>query len=146
MPSDYRYYCCFILAFVRMDCIRCGSPQTQASPYVSPPRRVDVSQMDRWCSFPAEREVVLAIAKRANNAVFYGGDTHNDWAAVAVDAAGDVVAAEFDTAAVTAPGIEDQAFMLPPDFISAVQVAGGCPTHRVVAVARAVLPWLVDGS
>lgn len=87
--------------------------------------RVDVGELDRWSGFPAERDAVLSIAKQANNAVFYGGDTHNDWAAVAIDAGGDVVAAEFDTAAVTAPGNEEQAFMLPPDFIAAIQTAGG---------------------
>lgn len=109
------------------------------SPLTSPLRRVDVGELDRWSGFPAERDAVLSIAKQANNAVFYGGDTHNDWAAVAIDAGGDVVAAEFDTAAVTAPGNEEQAFMLPPDFIAAIQTAGTCPTHRVVAAARAVL-------
>jgi len=63
--------------------------------------------LDAWDGYPACRERVFdTISKKATNAVFLAGDTHNAWAFNLKDKAGDSVAVELGTASVSSPGLE----------------------------------------
>ncbi|GIU40718.1 alkaline phosphatase [Shewanella sairae] len=63
--------------------------------------------LDAWDGYAYEREVILATAKsQVKNLVVIAGDTHNAWANVLADAAGDPVGVEFATSSVSSPGLE----------------------------------------
>ncbi len=63
--------------------------------------------LDAWDGYPAARETVLASARTlGKNLVSLAGDTHNAWASVLTDAAGQRVGVEFATASVSSPGFE----------------------------------------
>ena len=69
-------------------------------------RRVPYN-LDAWDGYPAARELVLSLARSQNkNLVSLAGDTHNAWASVLSDAAGQRVGVEFATSSVTSPGFE----------------------------------------
>lgn len=63
--------------------------------------------LDAWDGYPAARESVLSLARsQGKNLVSLAGDTHNAWASVLTDAAGQRVGVEFATSSVTSPGFE----------------------------------------
>ena len=69
-------------------------------------RRVPYN-LDAWDGYPAARESVLSLARSQNkNLVSLAGDTHNAWASVLTDAAGQRAGVEFATSSVTSPGFE----------------------------------------
>ena len=63
--------------------------------------------LDAWDGYPAARESVLSLARSQNkNLVSLAGDTHNAWASVLTDAAGQRVGMELATASVVSAGFE----------------------------------------
>jgi alkaline phosphatase D len=63
--------------------------------------------LDAWDGYPAARQTVLAAARtQGKNLISLAGDTHNAWASVLTDDAGQRVGVEFATASVSSPGFE----------------------------------------
>ena len=73
--------------------------------------------------YQVNKKEVLEALSGAENAVIYGGDSHNAWAGVeSLD--GVPVAVEFDGPAVTSPGFESYFGFAPKALMEAGMVAG----------------------
>jgi len=76
---------------------------------------------DDWMGYAADRARLTSILATGEPSatLVYGGDTHNAWAGSLRDAAGKIVATEFDGMSVSSPGIEYYEPRFPADLEAA---------------------------
>eukprot|EP00301_Raphidiophrys_heterophryoidea_P019076 c4056_g1_i1.p1 GENE.c4056_g1_i1~~c4056_g1_i1.p1 ORF type:complete len:434 (-),score=108.08 c4056_g1_i1:152-1453(-) len=89
---------------------------------------------DAWGAYKAERLRFLEAIRGADNAVVFGGDSHDSWAGVLRDTNGGVVAVEFDVPSVSCPGTAEYLGFFPLDFLEQAFLSANSDNLRHVSL------------